>query len=197
MFFKKQNGIQWLVVFLGNPGPEYAETRHNVGFMTADAIAKEKSISIQRLRFQALTGSCTMGEHTVLLMKPQTFMNLSGDAAAPAAAFYKIPPERILTVMDDVEIPFGSIRVRRKGSAGGHNGIKSLIARLGTQEFPRIKIGVGRPPHPDMDMIPWVMGKFRGQDAIDIQKTILRAAKAVETYICEGPDAAMSKFNGM
>ena len=139
MFLNKNtSGISWLVVFLGNPGLKYENTRHNAGFMTADAIAKDKSLSITRSRFKALTAECVMGEEKVLLMKPQTFMNLSGEAVAEAAKFYKIAPEHVLVVSDDVTLPIGKLRIRQKGSAGGHNGLKSIIGLLGTDAFPRI-----------------------------------------------------------
>ena len=149
MFFSRPGGVSWLVVFLGNPGPRYAGTRHNAGFMTADAFAREKGLRIDRLRFRALTGVCELGGEKVLLMKPQTYMNLSGEAAAQAARFYKIPPQRVIVVSDEVSLPIGKLRVRARGSAGGHNGLKSVIACLGTEDFPRIRLGVGAPPHPD------------------------------------------------
>lgn len=196
MFFSsKASGITWLVVFLGNPGPKYAMTRHNVGFMTADELEKSKGTAINKLRFQALTARCELGGEQVLLMKPQTYMNLSGEAAAKAAAYYKIPPERVLVVSDDVSLPVGRLRIRQKGSAGGHNGLKSMIQCLGTDAFPRVKIGVGAPPHPDYDMADWVLGVFRNQDAVDIQEACRRAAEAVECYIRLGPEAAMNRYN--
>ena len=128
-------------------------------------------------------------------MKPQTYMNLSGEAVAKAAAYYKIPPERVLVVSDDVSLPVGRLRIRQKGSAGGHNGLKSMIQCLGTDAFPRVKIGVGAPPHPDYDMADWVLGVFRNQDAVDIQEACRRAAEAVECYIRLGPEAAMNRYN--
>jgi len=196
MLLKKPGGIGWLVVFLGNPGLKYTDTRHNAGFMTGDALAKSLGVSINRARFQALVGECTIGQERVLLMKPQTYMNLSGDAAIQAVNFYKIPPEHVLVVSDEISLPIGKLRVRTKGSAGGHNGLKSLIARLGTEDFPRIRLGVGAPPHPDYDMADWVLSSFRNQDAEDMAKAVSRAAEAVVCYITEGPDKAMNKFNG-
>lgn len=145
MLFKKTGGVSWLIVFLGNPGPRYEMTRHNAGFMAADAMAKEMNLSINKSRFKALTASCQIGEESVLLMKPQTFMNLSGDAVSQAAKFYKIPPERVIVVSDEISLPIGKLRIRTKGSAGGHNGLKDIIAKLGTDAFPRIRIGVGAP----------------------------------------------------
>lgn len=196
MLLKKPGGIGWLVVFLGNPGLKYTDTRHNAGFMTGDALSKSLGVSINRARFQALVAECTIGEERVLLMKPQTYMNLSGDAAIQAVNFYKIPPEHVLVVSDEISLPIGRLRVRTKGSAGGHNGLKSLIARLGTEDFPRIRLGVGAPPHPDYDMADWVLSSFRNQDAEDMAKAVSRAAEAVVCYITEGPDKAMNKFNG-
>ena len=185
----------WLVVFLGNPGLKYEGTRHNAGFMTADALAGKKGISINRVRFQALTAACELGGQRVLLMKPQTYMNLSGDAVGAAARFYKIPPEHILVVSDEVSLPVGKLRVRSKGSAGGHNGLKSIIAALGSEDFPRIRLGVGAPPHPDYDMADWVLSVFRGQDAEDMAQAASRAAEAVECYLEKGPDKAMNLYN--
>ena len=185
----------WLVVFLGNPGLKYEGTRHNAGFMTADALARKKGISINRVRFHALTAACELGGQRALLMKPQTYMNLSGDAVGAAARFYKIPPEHILVVSDEVSLPVGKLRVRTKGSAGGHNGLKSIIAALGSEDFPRIRLGVGAPPHPDYDMADWVLSGFRGQDAEDMAQAASRAAEAVECYLEKGPDKAMNLFN--
>ena len=195
MFFKKSGGVSWLIVFLGNPGPRYEFTRHNAGFMAADAMAKEKNLSINKLRFKALTAACTIGGQSVLLMKPQTFMNLSGEAVHQAAAFYKIAPEHIIVVSDEISLPIGKLRIRTKGSAGGHNGLKNIIAQLGTEAFPRIRIGVGAPPHPDYDMADWVLSSIKNQDAEDMKAAAARAAQAAECYITQGPDRAMNLFN--
>ena len=196
MLFSKPSGVIWLVVFLGNPGLKYEGTRHNAGFMTADALAKRKNVAINRARFHALTAQCEIGEEKVLLMKPQTFMNLSGEAAAEAARFYKIPPQHVLVVSDEVSLPIGRLRVRSKGSAGGHNGLKSIIACLGSEEFPRIRLGVGAPPHPDYDMADWVLSTFKNQDAEDMAAAAARAAEAVECYILNGPEKTMNRYNG-
>ena len=195
MLFSSSGGPGWLAVFLGNPGPKYDFTRHNAGFLVCDTLAKKRGFSVNRLRFSALTAQVDLGGEKVLVMKPQTFMNLSGNAVGQAARFYKIPAERVLVVSDEVSLPPGKLRIRTKGSAGGHNGLKSIIAALGTDAFPRIRVGVGAPPHPDYDMADWVLGVFRDQDALDMQAAAERAAEAVESYIKDGPERAMNRFN--
>lgn len=198
MFFKNRNsGVQWIVVFLGNPGDKYAKTRHNAGFMTAAVLEKQENQRISRLRFNALTAIVAFGGEKALLMKPQTFMNLSGNAVAPAAAFYKLPPERIIVVCDDVALPLGALRIRTKGSSGGHNGLKSIISALGTEEFPRVKIGVGEPVRSEGEsaMIDWVLGELRGKEAKLMDESCENAACALRTLITEGAQHAMNKFN--
>ena len=194
MFFSK-GGAEWIVAFLGNPGLKYNGTRHNAGFMAADAMEKKLGVSINKMRFKALTQTADIDGKKVLLMKPQTYMNLSGDAIAQAANFYKVPPERVIVVSDETALPIGRLRIRRGGSAGGHNGLKSVIARLGTDQFPRIRLGVGDKPHPDYDMPDWVLSAFKGQDAADMELVAKKTADAVECYITEGADRAMNKFN--
>lgn len=197
MFFNQKNGgVDWLLVCLGNPGDQYENTRHNVGFQVADAVAERHNMPIQRLKFRALTNTITVGEKKVLLMKPVTYMNLSGEAVHEAASFYKVPPERILVVSDEVALAPGKIRVRRSGSAGGHNGLKNIIAHLGTDQFPRIRVGVGQKPHPDYDMADWVLGKFQGEDKKAVEEAVKRAADAAECLIQEGVDKAMNRYNG-
>ena len=198
MFFGKSSkggGAEWLVVCLGNPGDKYDGTRHNVGFMVADELGERKRIPIQKLKFKALTNTCELGGAKVLLMKPITYMNLSGEAVRQAADFYKVPPERVLVVSDDVSLPVGKLRIRLKGSAGGHNGLKSIIQHLGSEEFPRLKIGVGEKPHPDYDLADWVLGRFTGEDKKAIEAAVKRAADAVEAVIRDGAERAMGKFN--
>lgn len=195
MLFKRPGGISWLVVFLGNPGTKYEMTRHNAGFMAGDAMAKAQGAAINRSRFKALTGTCDIGGETVMLMKPQTFMNLSGEAVAQAVSFYKLAPDHVIVVSDEVALPIGKLRIRTKGSAGGHNGLKNIIALLGTDQFPRIRIGVGDAPHPDYDMADWVLSSFKGKDAEDILAAAARAAEAVECYITKGADRAMNIYN--
>lgn len=194
MFFRKPSGISWLVVFLGNPGLKYAGTRHNAGFLTADAAEKRFRVSINRSRFQSLTCSCELGGEKALFMKPQTYMNLSGDAVRQAVSFYKIPADHVLVISDEMSLPIGKIRVKPKGSAGGHNGLKSIISALGTEEFPRIRLGVGAPP-PEYDVKDWVLSPFRNQDAEDISSAAEKAARAIEAYITLGPEKTMNQYN--
>ena len=193
--FQKTGAADWIVVFLGNPGPKFAGTRHNVGFMAADKCEKATGASIRRARFKALTDTIRLGDRSVLLMKPQTYMNLSGDAVGEAAHFYKSPPERVLVISDDVSLPLAKLRVRTKGSAGGHNGLKSIIAALGSESFPRVKVGVGAPPHPDYDMADWVLSSFKNQDAADMDAAVQRAWDAAESYIRCGAEKTMDQFN--
>lgn len=195
MFFGKKLPVTWLVVGLGNPGDKYENTRHNAGFMAIDQLADRGDFPVQRLKFHALTHQATISGQGVLVMKPTTYMNLSGDAVAEAAAFYKVSEEHILVLCDDVSLPVGKLRIRTSGSAGGHNGLKSIIQRLGTDKFPRVKIGVGGKPHPDYDMADWVLGKFVGPDKTAIDEATLRAAQAVECYLKDGPQKAMNQFN--
>ena len=194
--FKKAGPVEWLVVGLGNPGPKYEWTRHNVGFLVVDELAERANIPVQKLKYKALTNTTVIGGQSVLLMKPTTYMNLSGESVGQAARFYKIPPERVLVISDDVALPQGKLRIRRSGSAGGHNGLKNIIAHLGTDQFPRLRVGVGEKPHPDYDMADWVLSKFAGEDLKTITEAIRKAADAVECLIQEGPDKAMNRFNG-
>lgn len=197
MFFHRSaGGASWLLVCLGNPGDQYDNTRHNVGFMVADQLGERYGLPIQKLKFKALTNIFSISGEKVLVMKPVTYMNLSGEAVRPAADFYKIPPEHILVISDDTALDVGKLRIRKGGSAGGHNGLKSIIQHLGTDQFPRIRVGVGKKPHPDYDLADWVLGKFQGEDKKAIDAAMTRCADAVECYIKEGPDRAMNKFNG-
>ena len=195
--FGKGPSVQWLAVFLGNPGPKYAGTRHNAGFLAADAFEKDHpGVRIARSRFQALTDRCVLPDGTgVLLMKPQTYMNESGQAVGQAARFYKIDPAHVIVVSDDINLPCGRLRIREKGSAGGHNGLKSIIAHLGSEDFPRVRVGVGAPPHGGGEQIDWVLGVPRNQDWEDFSAACALAARAVEDYICKGPQRAMDVYN--
>ncbi len=197
MLFKKDSGgAGWLLVCLGNPGDKYENTRHNVGFMVADEIAERQKKPIQKLKFKALTNLFTISGEKVLVMKPITYMNLSGEAVRQAADFYKISPDHILVISDDTALAVGRLRIRKKGSAGGHNGLKNIIQHLGTDQFPRLRIGVGEKPHPDYDLADWVLGKFQGEDKKAIDAAVKRAADAVECILSEGLDRAMGTFNG-
>ena len=197
MFFKRDSGgASWLLVCLGNPGDKYENTRHNVGFMVADEIGERQHAPIHKLKFRALTNIFTISGEKVLVMKPVTYMNLSGEAVRQAADFYKVPPDHVLVVLDDTALAVGKLRVRRGGSAGGHNGLKSIIQHLGTDQFPRLRVGVGEKPHPDYDMADWVLSKFAGEDLKTITEAIRKAADAVECILAEGIDRGMSRFNG-
>ena len=192
MFFGRQRPVEWIVAFLGNPGPKYENTRHNAGFMAGAAAQARFGVKMDRLRHRALTARCEIAGQGVLLMEPQTYMNLSGEAVGEAARFYKVPSEHVIVVSDEMALTPGSLRIRQSGSAGGHNGLKSIIAHLGTDQFPRIRLGIGEPEHEPVD---WVLGKFTGSDAEAIADACKRAAAAIECYISEGPDRAMTKYN--
>ena len=193
--FSKQSGVKWIIAFLGNPGAKYENTRHNVGFIAADILAVRNGIRINRLKFKALTALCKVSGEKALLMKPQTYMNLSGDSIREAMAFHKIPTERIIVLADDVALPAGKLRIRQNGSAGGHNGLKSIIAKCGGEGFPRIKIGVGSPEIPEMDLADWVLQPLRGKELEATRDTCTRACDALESIIAEGADRAMNRFN--
>ena len=197
MLFGKFGGgsVSWLLVCLGNPGREYAETRHNVGFLAADLLAEMKNEKIDRLKFKALTGTVELGGEKVLVMKPQTYMNLSGEAVGEAARFYKLPPERVLVISDDVSLPLGKMRIRANGSAGGHNGLKNIIQHLGTDAFPRIKVGVGAPAHPEHEMVDWVIGKFTRDERKALDEMLKKTVDAVEYVIRDGVQKAQNRFN--
>ena len=195
LFHRQQTGIDYLIVGLGNPGRQYENTRHNAGFAALDAAAQAWGVRVARARFSALTGAGVLGESKVLLMKPQTYMNDSGAAVGAAAAFYKLAPEQVIVIFDDVSLAPGRLRVRRSGSAGGHNGIKSIIAAIG-QDFPRVKIGVGEKPHPEYDLADWVLGRPSEADRKAIAARMDDVRGAVEMIVCGRLDAAMSKYNG-
>lgn len=193
---KTQGGaISHIVVGLGNPGAEYEKTRHNAGFMAIDRLCDSLGVKCDRAKFKALVCEATIGEARVLIMKPQTFMNKSGEAISEASRFYKIPAENVIVISDDVSLAVGKLRIRGKGSAGGHNGLKSIIEHLGTQDFPRIKLGVGEKPHPDYDMVDWVLGKFPKADLDSLLKTIDSIPGAVATMVKGDITTAMNSYN--
>ena len=192
----KQEGDEWLVAGLGNPEPRYDGTRHNAGFEALDELAKRWNISINRSKFQGLYGAGTVDGRKVVLLKPLTYMNLSGDSIAAAASFFKIPPQRVLVLCDDIAQAPGKIRIRRQGSAGGHNGLKSIIARLGSQEFPRIRIGVGEKPRPDADLANWVLGHFSPEDKKAVEGRYGDIEDAARLIFDGSIEQAMSRHNG-
>ena len=196
VMFGKPSGVEWIVACLGNPGSEYANTRHNMGFLTADLIAEREHVKINKIKFKSAYNIFPFGGAKVLLMKPQTYMNLSGEAVVEAVKFYKVPLDHLLVIFDDIYLPVGKIRIRPSGSAGGHNGIKNIIAHLGSDQFPRIKIGVGSPSNPDYDMADWVLGTPSMEDRKILLNSFARAADAAEA-ICSGEELrkAMGRFN--
>ena len=196
-FFQRESagGPGWLVVGLGNPEKKYERTRHNTGFMALDAIADAWSVSVTRKKFEALVGEGTAAGERVLLMKPQTYMNLSGAAVEKAASFYKIPPERILVLFDDISLPPGKLRIRRKGSHGGHNGIRSIVDYLQSDAFPRVKLGVGEKSHPDYDLADWVLSAFKSEELEEVQDAAARCPEIAALIVKGRIDEAMNRFN--
>ena len=194
LFGNASSAVEWLVVGLGNPGQKYANTRHNMGFLTVDLLAEEAGVQLNKVKFKSAYNILRFAGTRCLVMKPQTYMNLSGEAVREAAQFYKIPPERILVIYDDVSLPVGKLRVRPSGSAGGHNGIKNIIAHLGTQDFPRIKIGTGAPDEGG-DMIDWVIGVPSQAERKVLVESFRRAIDAAECIIEHGCQKAMNDFN--
>lgn len=187
---------EWLIVGLGNPGKEYEKTRHNAGFMAMDRLCARLGTSCLRSRFRSLTGDGVMGAHRVLLMKPQTYMNLSGEAVRDAAAYYKIPPERILVLSDDVYLPTGRMRIRTSGSNGGHNGLGNIIYQLESDRFPRIRLGVGEKPHPDYDMKDWVLGRLPENEWSRFSHTLDDVFDAAVLVMDGKSGEAMGRYNG-
>ena len=196
MFLKKSGGVDWILVCLGNPGDQYENTRHNVGFMVADELGDRARIPIQKLKYKALTNTTQLGGQKVLIMKPITYMNLSGEAVRQAVDFYKVPADHVLVVSDDTALAVGRLRIRKGGSAGGHNGLKNIIQHLGTDQFPRVRLGVGEKPHPDYDLADWVLGKFQGEDKKAIDAAVKKAADAIECILSDGLDRGMNQYNG-
>ena len=191
-----QNSNRWLIVGLGNPGPEYAKTRHNVGFRCLDLLAEKLGVRVDKAKFQGLYGQTDYHGNRLYLLKPLTYMNLSGRSVLQLSAFFQVPPQRIIVLFDDISLEPGRLRVRPNGSAGGHNGIKSIIAELGSQEFPRVKIGVGAKPHPDFDLAAWVLSTFSAQEEKALSVSLENGAQAALTIIDQGTAAAANNFNG-
>ena len=190
-----QGPVSFIVVGLGNIGKQYELTRHNAGFLAIDRIAEKYGAKIDRVKFHATVGECTIAGQRVLLMKPTTLMNNSGIAVGEAAAFYKIPPEKVLVLHDEISFDPGMIRIRRKGSAGGHNGLKSIIAHLPGEDFPRIKIGVGKKPSPEYDLANWVLGRMPEADMKAMTARFDDIATATEMIVRGMIDEAMAKFS--
>ncbi len=187
--------VEYIVCGLGNPGTQYENTRHNAGFMAIDTIAKNINAQVKKLKFKSLTGDVMLGGVRCLLMKPTTFMNNSGEAVREALNFYKLPPERLIVIYDDISMDVGRTRIRRKGSDGGHNGIKSIILCTNSDSFPRIKIGVGAKPHPDYDLADWVLSPFLKEQAEALEASLSNAARAAELMVQDKTDEAMNKYN--
>ena len=191
-----QGPVTHLVVGLGNPGTQYVNTRHNAGFLALDHIAEKLGTRIERTRFKALTAEVTLGGAHVLLMKPQTFMNLSGEAVREAAAFYHIEPANVIVIYDDINLPVGRLRVRGKGSDGGHNGIKSIVSQLGSNEFPRIRVGVGERPNPEFDLADWVLSNFTAAEREGLAATFPTVQAGAELLVKGDVPAAQQRCNG-
>lgn len=186
----------WLIVGLGNPGPEYAKTRHNIGFRCLDIVADKLGCAIDKGKFQGLYGVTSYHGNKIYLLKPLTYMNLSGRSVLQLSAYFQIPPERIIVLFDDISLEPGRMRVRGNGSAGGHNGIKSIIQALGSQDFPRVKIGVGAKPHPDFDLAAWVLSPFTASEEKALAVSLENGARAVLTILEEGVSQAANAYNG-
>ncbi len=199
MFFGKKKmatgNVDYIIVGLGNPGGEYEATRHNAGFIVIDMLAEECSCAVTKLKFKSLYGTAQIGDKKCILMKPQTYMNNSGEAVRDAAAFYKIPAERIIVVSDDISLDVGKLRIKRKGSDGGHNGLKSIIYQLQSDNFARIKMGVGKKPHPEYDLAAWVLSRFKNDEVEPLKSAAKNACDAIKLIVGEKIDMAMNKFN--
>lgn len=199
MFFKSKtptnNSIDYLIVGLGNPGRQYENSRHNAGFICLDYIASELGVKVNRIKFKSTTGEARIADKRCLLMKPSTYMNLSGQAVIQAMNFYKIPPQRIVIISDDISLDVGRIRIRRKGSDGGQNGLKNIIYLSGSDEFPRVKVGIGHKPHPDYDLKDWVLSRFTDKEKKLIAERLPDVMDAVRLIINDEIDEAMNLYN--
>ena len=196
VFFKsRKKTFEYLIVGLGNPGMQYENTRHNAGFLSVDALCEDLKINLQKHKFDALFTDAEIAGKRVIIAKPQTYMNSSGTAVAALSRFYKIPADKIIVIFDDISLPVGNIRIRRKGSAGGHNGIKDIIELLGTEDIMRIKVGVGERPNSDYDLKDWVLGKMPKEQKEAYKTAFKNAAAAVKEIIARGIDSAMNKYS--
>ncbi len=198
MFFRKAaptGPIDFLIVGLGNPDKKYEGTRHNAGFMVVEALAADLGVRVNRAKYKSLVGEAVIGGKKVLLMQPQTYMNLSGEAVREAMAFYKLPPERCVVICDDITLPVGTIRLRRKGSDGGQRGMRSIISLCGSEQFPRVKVGVGQKPHPDYDLAAWVLSRFAENEKAPLREAVNNAAEAVKLIVGGEMDAAMNRYS--
>ena len=200
MFFKQDKtkpagNVEYIIAGLGNPGKQYEYTRHNAGFLALDVLAEAHGIKVDRLKFKSLCGAGTIGGSGVLLIKPQTFMNLSGEAVRDAMSFYKVPPERVIVIFDDISLDVGKLRIRRKGSDGGHNGMKNIIYLTGSDAFPRVKLGIGAKPHPDYDLAAWVTSRFTKDEGARLEEAFKNAAEAVRLMLAGETEAAMGRYN--
>ncbi len=198
MLFRKPaplGAVEFILVGLGNPGKKYEGTRHNAGFAVVEALAAEYGVKVDRVKFKSLCGEAVIGGKKVLLVMPQTFMNNSGEAVREAAAFYKLPPEKVLVVCDDISLPVGTIRLRRKGSDGGQRGLRSIITLMGSDAFPRIKVGVGQKPHPDYDLAAWVLSKFTKDEAAPLLTAVKDAVGAAAMIVDDRMDEAMNRYS--
>lgn len=199
MFFRSKdtagNSIEYLIVGLGNPGRQYENTRHNAGFIALDHIADALHVKVNRIKFKSTVGEAVIGGKRCLLMKPSTFMNLSGQAVTEAMRFYKIPPQKVVIISDDISLDVGRIRIRRKGSDGGQNGLKNIIYLSGSDEFPRVKVGVGKKPHPEYDLKDWVLSRFTAQEQKQIAALLPDIRDAVGLIVAGDIDRAMNLYN--
>ena len=200
MFFRKKKPetgglLDFLIVGLGNPGKKYEGTRHNAGFIALEALAERLDVRVNRAQCTSDVGEAVVEDRRVLLMMPQTYMNLSGEAVTEAMRVYKLPPEKVLVMLDDITQPVGALRLRRKGSDGGQRGMRSIITLSGSEQFPRIKIGVGAKPHPDYDLKDWVLSRFTGEDAVKMRDAAHRAADAACLIVQDRMDEAMNRFS--
>lgn len=196
--FKKSEAVgapEFIVAGLGNPDRKYAITRHNSGFLCVDEMAEKLGFKIDRLKFKSLMADTVINSHRCIVMKPQTYMNNSGEAVKEAAQFYKIPPEKIIIIFDDASFDVGKLRIRRSGTHGGHNGMKSIVNQLGSNMSPRIKIGCGKKPHPDFDIADWVLSEFKKDEVPALKSAINNACSALELMLDGKTDEAMNKYN--